>query len=295
MCIALKPDNHNIELLESNIKLNNFTERTEVKRCAISDTDGTIDFWIAKHPNLNSVKKTKHSIRKEEVPCYTLGTYLKDRKYPNFIKMDVEGHEVKIFEGALEYFTENRGRTNFLVEVHPHFYDEENDFEAILKEYFKIGFNCKYVIATPIPQPSLFKEYGYAPVEVVYTDGWYRGIYNDIDNEDMLEFACKEHHEAGSKKNCKKFYVGERHIRWVCLKSCRFFVATHIVRASSNPYIENKMIAETILQSHKSLNLKDVQYYVYPDANFKRTHPELMEKYFNYLDDMNQSEELIRY
>ena len=62
-----------------------------------------------------------------------------DRTYPNFIKMDVEGHEVKIFEGALEYFTKNKGRTNFLVEVHPHFYDKENDFAKILREYAKIG------------------------------------------------------------------------------------------------------------------------------------------------------------
>ena len=49
--------------------------------------------------------------------------------------MDIEGHEVKVFEGALEYFTKNReGVTKILLEVHPHFYNPNNDFEKILKE-----------------------------------------------------------------------------------------------------------------------------------------------------------------
>jgi len=205
---AIEPDPHNMELLKSNIELSQFLERATIDQCAISDKSGTIDFWIASKPNLNSVQKTKHSVRKEEVSCFTLGEYLKDKKYPNFIKMDVEGHEVKIFEGALDYFSNNKGRTNFLVEVHPHFYDEENDFEKILKEYMKIGFNCRAVVSTPISRPSLFREYGYSPDKIVQTDGFERGIYYNIDNEDMLEFACREHHEAGSKKIVRSFMIG---------------------------------------------------------------------------------------
>ena len=204
---AIEPDGHNIEILEANILSNNFTERASVDKCAISSEDGVLDFWIASQPNLNSVKKTKHSIRKEEIPCYTLKTFLEDKKYPNFIKMDVEGHEVKIFEGGLDYFSQNKGRTSFLVEVHPHFYDKDNDFGKVLKEYFKIGFNCTAVVSTPIPQPSLYRENGYSPVKTVYTDGFMRGIYTDIENDDMIEFTCKPHHEAGSKKIARSFMI----------------------------------------------------------------------------------------
>ena len=50
--------------------------------------------------------------------------------------MDVEGHEVKIFEGALDYFTKNEGNTNILVEVHPHLYGENNDFEKNIARIF---------------------------------------------------------------------------------------------------------------------------------------------------------------
>lgn len=205
---AIEPHDHNVNILKLNIEENDFSETALIEQCAISDFDGTIDFWIASKPNLNSVKKTKHSIRKEEVPCFTLTSYLEDKKYPNFIKMDVEGHEVKIFEGALEYFTKNTGRTNFLVEVHPHFYDKDNDFAKVLREYAKIGFKCKALVTTPIPQPSLFKKAGYYPADVFDTDGFRRGLYYDVDTEDMIEFACKEHHEAGSKKIVRSFMFG---------------------------------------------------------------------------------------
>ena len=144
---AIEPDQHNIDLLQANITSNNFSDIVSVDKCAISDEDGTLDFWIASQPNLNSVKKTKHSIRKEEIPCFTLKSFLEDKKYPNFIKMDVEGHEV------------------------------------------------------------LFRLNGYVPARTVYTDGFMRGVYTDIENDDMIEFTCKPHHEAGSKKIARSFMI----------------------------------------------------------------------------------------
>ena len=204
---AIEPDPHNVGILTLNVEENNFSERCTIDRLAVSDYDGDLDFWIASAPNLNSVKKTKHSIRKEVVPCRTLKTYLEGKRYPNFIKMDVEGHEVKIFEGGLDYFAENPGRTSFLVEVHPHFYDEQNDFARILREYVKLGFNCSAVISTPIPQPALFRERGYEPKVVVRTDGFHRGLYTDVSNEDMIDFSCNEHIESGSKKIVRSFML----------------------------------------------------------------------------------------
>ncbi len=97
-----EPDPHNIELLELNIKENNFKDRCEVNQCAVTKEDGEIDFWLASAPNLNSVQKTKNSKEKITVPSYNFSTYFKDRKYPNFIKMDVEGAEVDILDGAVK-------------------------------------------------------------------------------------------------------------------------------------------------------------------------------------------------
>ena len=164
---AVEPDTQSIGILRKNVEDNGYNDRCEVTECAISDQDGTVGFWEASKPNLSSVKKNKYSTTKKDVPCYSLNTFLQDRRYPNFIKMDVEGHEVKIFEGGLDYFSKNEGHTNILLEVHPNTYDKDNDFEKVLREYFKLGFNSKWVIATPIPQPSLFKMAGYEPVRTI--------------------------------------------------------------------------------------------------------------------------------
>tara|TARA_R110000824_G_scaffold25978_4_gene89928 strand:- start:11955 stop:12806 length:852 start_codon:yes stop_codon:yes gene_type:complete len=203
---AIEPDPRNLSLLQKNIEENSY-QNCEVIHCAISDNDGEIDFWEAAKPNLSSVTKNKYSTNKISVPSFTLESFLQDRRYPNFIKMDVEGHEVKIFESGLDYFSKNDGYTSVLVEVHPATYNEENDFAAVLREYFKIGFNAKYVVATPVPQPQLFKMAGYSPARSVHTDGFHRGIYTDVSNEHLVKFACQEHWEQGSKKIVRSFMI----------------------------------------------------------------------------------------
>jgi len=204
---AIEPGKHNLELLQQNVELNNYEDTCEIVEGVISSEDGVLDFWLADAPNLHSFIKTNRSTSKVNVEAYTLETFLKNRKFPNFIKMDVEGHEVDIFKGGLNYFKNNPGPTNILIEVHPSLYNEENDFAEILKEYFAIGFRPKYVVTTPVPQPKLFKEAGYEPIKSVQTDGFHRGVYENISEEHLLEFACKENAEGNSKKIVRSFMI----------------------------------------------------------------------------------------
>jgi len=204
---AVEPDPYNVNLLKLNLEKNNFLERSEIIPAAISDVTGKIKFWTSSKSNLSSVQKTKHSEKSIDVDCFSLNDFLQSRKYPNFIKMDIEGHEVKVFEGGLDYFTNNRGKTKILLEVHPQFYDAENDFEKILKEYFKIGFTPKYVVSTPIARPEKFVSSGYQPIAEVPTDGFIRGLYGPISNEHLLEFACRENIEGNSKKIVRSFML----------------------------------------------------------------------------------------
>ena len=204
---AIEPDPWNVDMLTANIKQNNFEDRTEIFPIAISDTSGDIQFWQSEKSNLSSVQKTKHSNKSINVKCESLNTFLENRQYPNFIKMDIEGHEVQVFEGGLDYFTKNSGNTKFLLEVHPHFYSAENDFEKILTEYFKLGFKAKFVVSTPVPKPKKFADAGYEPLQVVPTDGFQRAIYGPISNEHLLEFACRENIEGNSKKIVRSFLL----------------------------------------------------------------------------------------
>ena len=68
------------------------------------------------------------------------------------------------------------------------------------------------------------------------------------------------------------------------------FVATHIIRADQDPYIENKMIVDTIRSAHDNLKLYNVEFYVYPDAAFNESHPELQKKYYEYLEGIKELE-----
>ena len=169
----------------------NIGYRCEITRCAITDKNGLSQFWISDRPNLNSVNKTRHSVREETVPCFTLGTFCEQREYPNFIKMDIEGHEVKVFESGLDYFDRNSGETHILLEVHPKEYDDENDFAKILREYSKIGFRISHMVSTPVPNPRPFHELGYTPIKEMKSDGWVRSLYKDIEIKDGIMLATE--------------------------------------------------------------------------------------------------------
>lgn len=200
---AIEPSPQNIDTLRKNVEYNRFSNICSVSQCVISDRSGIIDFWLSVHPNLSSVHKTDKSTEKIGVESYTLGVFLSGRLYPNFIKMDVEGHEVEIFRGALDYFTENRGETYILVECHPYVGnpqcdDPTRDFSQILSKFFDIGFDSIYLVTGCFAHPEKIMDFGYRPSRVVHTDGFERGIFEGISNQDLVYFACKEPQVARS-------------------------------------------------------------------------------------------------
>lgn len=207
---AVEPDPHNLSFLTRNLIANGFTlNEVSVMPILISDHSGESEFWIASHPNLNSVAKTKHSIRKMDVECWTLTDLVKSKSMqpPNFIKMDVEGHEVEILLGAQELFMDHSFPCSILLEVHPQFYDEDHSFADVLGIMSDFGFECKYVVSTPVAQPALFREAGYTPAETFHTDGFVRGLYTDVSWNDMVDFACWPHDEGTSKKIVRSLMI----------------------------------------------------------------------------------------
>lgn len=211
---AIEPDPRNYKLLKKNIKLNNHSN-CELNNCAISDEDGKIKFWMASTPNTSSVYKTNRSQKEIDVDAFAFDSFLSTRKFPNFIKMDVEGHEVSILRSGLNYFKQNDGEVNILMEVHPTFYSEENNMAEVMQAYFDNGFRAKYVVASPVPIPDLFKEAGYEPTEVIKTDGFKRGIYDNISNDDAINFSCYTHKQSFNKDGRTK--VSEKIVRSILI------------------------------------------------------------------------------
>jgi FkbM family methyltransferase len=207
---AIEPDPHNLNLLNLTIEENNFQNIVDVEQCMVSNIDKDQDFWIARAPNLNSVHKTKHSIRKIVVKSHRLDSFLENKECPNFIKMDVEGHEVQILDAAVDYFSKQDKNIKILMEVHPQYYSEENSLEKVFEKYFASGFNCKHIISTPNPQPKLFKDSGYEPIMSFKTDGFHRGLYENIKNEDAIKFTCRLNREGSSKKIARSIMIEKK-------------------------------------------------------------------------------------
>lgn len=84
-----------------------------VNACAVSDTDGTVDFYLMDSTMTNTMQSTvaellsshEHPVsRKVSVPSVTLDTYMKTHTPPTFLKIDVEGAEEQVLEGGKQFF-----------------------------------------------------------------------------------------------------------------------------------------------------------------------------------------------
>lgn len=186
--IAIEPDDRSRKILKKNIKLNKFDNKVKIYDFAISDKEETKIFYLSKHPNLSAFNKNKkYWTKKKRVKTKTVDSL---NVLPNFIKMDLEGHEVEVIAGAMETL-KKVDFCRILLEVHPQFYSKERDFAKTLLNLVSIGFKIKYLISAGMAIPDEFKKNNYKPFKVIKTTNFKRGIYKDIDIEHAINFSTK--------------------------------------------------------------------------------------------------------
>jgi hypothetical protein len=100
-----------------------------------------------------------------------------------------------------------------LIEVHPQYYSEERNFAKVLENLFSLGFNVKYVVSAGVSEPDLFKEKGYKPIKTVKDKKHKRGVYDDISNEDALNFSSYIHEQ----KNPENGKISKKIVRSILL------------------------------------------------------------------------------
>lgn len=147
---AIEPVPENIKLLKKNIEANG-RKNIETHQTAIGNKEGLTAFHTSKKSNLGSITNTHKEHKKETITTKitTLDKFLKGKKTPNTIRMDVEGYELEIIKGAKETLKKPETRQLF-IEMHAETMGKQKTMQ-LLKTLQKHGFN-KTTIIHELPQ-----------------------------------------------------------------------------------------------------------------------------------------------
>ena len=200
---AIEPDKNNYNILSRNINLNKYEDIISKYHLGCSNKIGTMIFYRSKTSNLGGMTKTKHANIPVEVPVTTMDEFFKDKEYPNFIKMDIEGHEVEALQGMYKTFKENHFPVKILMETHPMYYSDDHDMRKELEKLLDLGFRTKYVVTAGIAEPEYFIKNGYKPFKTYDISGTnlQRSIYTNISDEHMLIAGFTDHRYFNKKLN----------------------------------------------------------------------------------------------
>lgn len=98
-CIAFEPASDTFELLAENVHLNEYDSRVAMYRMAIGNADGEIALTTTLDTVNHVAAPTDDAVAQEVVRVRRLDTVLRGET-PAVIKIDVEGYETQVIEGA---------------------------------------------------------------------------------------------------------------------------------------------------------------------------------------------------
>lgn len=102
--IAIEPNSISVERLKENIQLNGI-RNIEVIECAVSNKKEVMPFYISRgkaDKGGGSLRKLEDNPNSISVEVNTLNNLLNDEESVDFIKIDAEGKEDEVMEGASE-------------------------------------------------------------------------------------------------------------------------------------------------------------------------------------------------
>ncbi|MBI2135145.1 FkbM family methyltransferase [Candidatus Woesearchaeota archaeon] len=140
---AIEPVPDNIASLKKNIGLNDYSN-IEVFQMGIGEKNKTAKMNITSYSNWHSFLHQRNVIGKLDVKVVTLDNFLKNRKYPDFIRMDVEGYEFQILKGMKNTLKKKKPLKLF-IELHPHIMNKSQT-KFLLKTLKDNGFETSLVI-----------------------------------------------------------------------------------------------------------------------------------------------------
>jgi len=149
---AIEPVPQNVQALRENIELNGFSN-IEVYEIAIGERDEKSKIMISEKGNLctmESVNAHRTFISSTEIETMSLDSFVKGRRVPDFLRMDVEGYEYNIIKGMPELLRLGHPRRMF-IEVHFDILREKA--MEMLKTLKESGYEI--IVATVEPHPAV--------------------------------------------------------------------------------------------------------------------------------------------
>jgi FkbM family methyltransferase len=120
---AFEPSPTPKKLLAEHLRMNDLGDRVTICDFALSDSEGTATFYASGISGKSALSGANigQSAEEVKVPVTTIDAYCQANKIkPSLIKIDVEGFEFNVLNGARKTLKE--ARPSILVELHPMFW-----------------------------------------------------------------------------------------------------------------------------------------------------------------------------
>jgi len=186
---AIEPVKRNIDLLKKNILLNNY-KNIETFEAAVSRENKTKNMYLTTKSNWCTLRLSKNDkideqvVDKVLVKTITLDKFVEDKKFPNLIRMDVEGYEIEIIKGMKNILAEKKS-LKIIIELHCCFLSDLG-FD-MLRELEKNGFKIRLFFrdcsSLMLNKSKLIKKIYYYLGKKI--NGVYEFIYKDIDVKEL--------------------------------------------------------------------------------------------------------------
>lgn len=194
--VIVEPDARNVAAIrEALTRARVPMQKVQIVNGGISDEPGVRPFFL--HPtrsNFNSALEAGPDARQVDVRFLTLPQLLAEQAVtpPFLVKMDIEGYEVEVLKGAMNYLVQQPDAA-VLMEVHPQRYDAARSLEVQMGQLLASGYRVKLVESATTPVPPAFQRLGLSPFLV----SGRRGLYDDVAPDDALALSC--HLQPGGK------------------------------------------------------------------------------------------------
>lgn len=154
--IAFEANPHTFQLLEKNVKHNNF-KNVELHNIALLDKEGEISFFISENIGtlVGSIREERGGAKQLHVKAERLSQYLHEIDKVDAVKIDIEGAEINVLNDLFESGAINKS-DQYMVEYHHNINDEISGLSDFLKKFEISGF--KYSMRTDFETLGEFQD-----------------------------------------------------------------------------------------------------------------------------------------